>query len=80
MTQGDLFDVLVRELFAARAERDAVIETVRATLVSLESGAFFDWCARDAILRRLRAHVEKEDERCQDKDETKPNGSAPKRP
>jgi hypothetical protein len=76
-----MFDVIVRELFAARTERDALIETVRATLTALESGAFFDWYARDVILRRLRAHVEKkEDERCQDKDETKPSGSEPRKP
>jgi hypothetical protein len=76
-----MFDVIVRELFAARTERDALIETVRATLTTLESGAFFDWYARDVILRRLRAHVEKkeEDERCQD-NETKPSGSEPRKP
>lgn len=42
------------------SERDDLIATVRATIVALESGALFDWYARDALVRRLRAHVERE--------------------
>lgn len=80
MSQNDLCDALAREVASVSVERDRLLDTVRATIVALESGSFFDWYARDAILRRLRAHVEKEDRRCQDKDEMKPSGSAPRRP
>jgi hypothetical protein len=37
-------------------------ETVRATITALESGAIFDWYQRDALLRRLRDHVENKGE------------------
>lgn len=60
MTHSELSDALARELAAVGGERDSLLETVRTTLVALESGAFFDWYQRDVILRRLRAHVERE--------------------
>jgi hypothetical protein len=31
---------------------------VRAAIVAIESGAIFDWYQRDALVRRLRAHVD----------------------
>lgn len=45
----------------ARAdELEALRESVRATIAAIESCALFDWYQRDAIVRRLRAHVERE--------------------
>lgn len=39
-------------------ELEALRESVRAAIVAIESGAIFDWYARDALLRRLRDHVD----------------------
>jgi hypothetical protein len=36
----------------------ALKESVRAAITAIESGAIFDWYQRDALLRRLRDHVE----------------------
>jgi hypothetical protein len=36
----------------------ALKDSVRAAIVAIESGAIFDWYQRDALLRRLRDHVE----------------------
>jgi len=33
-------------------------DSVRAAIVAIESGAIFDWYQRDALLRRLRDHVD----------------------
>lgn len=56
----DVVGHLAREVAALGAERDALLGTARATIVALESGAVFDWYQRDALLRRLRAHIERE--------------------
>lgn len=56
----DIVGQLARELADLGAERDALIATCHAAVVALESGAVFDWYARDALVRRLRAHVERE--------------------
>lgn len=56
----DIVGQLARELADLGAERDALIATCHATIVALESGALFDWYQRDALVRRLRAHVERE--------------------
>lgn len=39
-------------------ELEALRESVRAAVVAIESGAIFDWYQRDALLRRLRDHVD----------------------
>lgn len=39
-------------------EFEALRESVRAAIVAVESGAIFDWYQRDALLRRLRDHVD----------------------
>lgn len=39
-------------------EFEALRESVRAAIVAIESGAIFDWYARDALVRRLRDHVD----------------------
>lgn len=39
-------------------ELEALRESVRAAIVAIESGAIFDWYQRDALLRRLRDHVD----------------------
>jgi len=36
----------------------ALKESVRAAITAIESGAIFDWYQRDALLRRLRDHVD----------------------
>lgn len=46
-----------RQIEDAR-EIDALRSSVKAAIDSLESGAMFDWYQRDALLRRLRRHVE----------------------
>ena len=46
-----------RQIEDAR-EIDALRSSVRAAIDSLESGAMFDWYQRDALLRRLRRHVD----------------------
>ena len=56
----DLVGQLAREVAELGAERDALIASVHATVVALESGALFDWYQRDALVRRLRAHLERE--------------------
>jgi hypothetical protein len=54
----DVVGHLAREVAALGAERDALLATVRATIVAIESGAIFDWYQRDALLRRLRDHLD----------------------
>lgn len=39
-------------------ELEALREAVRAAIVAIESSAIFDWYQRDALLRRLRDHVD----------------------
>jgi hypothetical protein len=39
-------------------ELDALRDSVRAAITAIESGAIFDWYQRDALVRRLRAHVD----------------------
>lgn len=56
----DVVGQLAREVADLGAERDALLTTVHAAIVALESGALFDWYQRDALVRRLRAHVERE--------------------
>ena len=46
-----------RQIEDAR-EIDALRSSVRAAIDALESGAMFDWHQRDALLRRLRRHVD----------------------
>jgi hypothetical protein len=55
----------VRDYDAVRGDQradelDALRESVRVTIAAIESRALFDWYQRDAIVRRLRAHVERE--------------------
>lgn len=40
------------------ADVGALKDSVRAAIVAIESGAIFDWYQRDALLRRLRDHVD----------------------
>jgi hypothetical protein len=46
-----------RQIDDAR-EIDALQSSIRVAIDALESGAMFDWYQRDALLRRLRRHVE----------------------
>lgn len=39
-------------------ELEALRESVRFTILTIESGGVFDWYQRDALLRRLLAHVD----------------------
>ena len=49
-----VFDVVPGDASAMGALKDSV----RAAIVAIESGAIFDWHQRDALLRRLRDHVD----------------------
>jgi hypothetical protein len=55
----DVAGALARELAALAAEHDATLATVSKVVESLQSGAIFDWYQRDALIRRMLAHVEK---------------------
>jgi hypothetical protein len=49
-----IFDVVPGDVGDVGALKDSV----RAAIVAIESGAIFDWYQRDALLRRLRDHVD----------------------
>lgn len=53
----------VRDYDAVRGDERAdevrrLKDSVAAAIVAIQSGLIFDWYARDALLRRLRSHVD----------------------
>ena len=59
-TEGPSADEnLARSFASLAADHDVLLRLVADVMQALQSGAIFDWYQRDALIRRMLAHVEK---------------------
>lgn len=52
-------DNLARSFASLAADHDALLRLVADVAQALQSGAIFDWYQRDALIQRMKFHVDK---------------------